>query len=224
MERAKIIDAQDKDAVAAAHEAAEATLPAAGYARQEALKSRAENLAVQAEKMAAQMLLGTIDPKYLQIASEIAGRIEYLNVSNPQPGFVYQWVSTNRSGFHVQKAKQLGYEVVQGKDPEAMELIGDKPGTTRTLEDVLLMRIPEERYVVLKALEIKRAREVQGASSSNLIALVGKYGHVARIKPYRMDTLEGPAPQPGRFTKNQAKKWLENELRTGTQLQKAMQQ
>lgn len=192
-------------------EQAAGELPPPGHARQEALKSRQDELEVRAEQMAAQMLLNTIDPSTLEIAREIAAKVQFLDVSNKQPGFVYQWVSTNRNGEHVMMAKQLGFVTVQGDDPEAIELKGEGSlDTTRRLADTILMKIPEERWIVLKALEIKRQREVEGASSSMLVSLGDRYrDRGILVKPYGMETLEGPRVRPGRFSTNQARAWLQ---------------
>ena len=143
MSKAKTIkDATNEAELRAAAEAAAGELPPAGDERREVLKKREETLEEKAEKMAAQMMMGTIDPKHLEIAREIAAKTQYLDVSNKVPGRVYRWISTNRSGQHVQIAKNLGWVVVQGDDQEAIELIDQTPGTTRELGDVILMWMP----------------------------------------------------------------------------------
>lgn len=199
-----------------------------GHQEREQFKRRADNLEQQAEAMAAQMMMGAVDPKNLQIAREIAHRIGSLDISNKRDDMVYWWVNAGRQGQHVRRAQMIGWEVVQGNDPEAEELKGERGDTTRIFGDTILMKMPKDRFVVLKALAIQRQRQLEGASAARLMELSEKYrGQGFAVRPYGMDSMEGPPIRPGRFSKNQAQNWLqrqaaEQELREGNKLQRAL--
>lgn len=201
----------------AAAEAAQADLPEAGHERREALKRREDNLQAEVDRMARKMISGTVDPKALEVVNEIAGKTQYLSVSNAQPGKVYAWVSTRAHGHHIQALKPLGWEVVQGKDPEALELKGQDGGTTRQLGDVILMRIDRDRYIVLKAREQARTRQIQQSSAAGLIEMGERHRDKGFIvRPWGMDTMEGPEIQPQRLGRKQAMKMVDKALRRGT--------
>jgi hypothetical protein len=199
-------------------------LPPRGYLRHEELARRQDELQREAERVADKMLRGSIDPSQLEIANEIASKTQWMSVSNADPAFVYGWVSKNRHGQHIQAMHRLGWVTVQGEDPEAIELKGTRQGTslgtTRELGDVVLMKIPRERYIVLKALEEKRKREVQRASTAGLIELAGQYRNNVTVRPYNMEDpygdLSGPDIRPRNFTSKQGAVRFIQDLREGT--------
>jgi hypothetical protein len=198
-------------------QAAEAELPEPGHERREALKRREDTLQAEIDAMAHKMLSGQIDPKSLEIVNEIAQKTQFLSVSNAQPGYVYAWVSKNQHGHHIQELKPLGWEVVQGKDPEALELKGQDGGTTRQLADVILMRIERERYIVLKAKEQAQTRQIQRSSASTLLQMGEQYeGRGIIVKPWGMNSFEGPEIAPRRLSRKQAMKMVDQALRHGT--------
>lgn len=203
------------DAAAQAADAATGEEP--GYKREEAKKRREDTLQEEIDRMTKRMLSGTIDTKSLEIVNEIAQKTQYLSVSNPQPGYVYAWISTNQHGHHVQALKPLGWEVVQGKDPEALELKGEKGGTTRELVDVLLMRIKRDRYIVLKAREQAKTRQDQRASASTLVQMGEQYrGKGIIVRPHGMADFDGPEITPRVLSRKQALKMVDKALRQGT--------
>ena len=198
--------------------AAAASLPEAGHARREAIKRREETLEMQIARLSEKMMNGTIDPKELEIVNEIASKTQYLSVSGAQAGYVYSWASKNRSGQHIQAMKGLGWETVQGDDPEALELKGMDGGTTRQLGDVILMRIRKEVYIVLKAQEQVKARRVQQNSASTLVELGDRYRDKGfSVRPYHMDTFSGPPIRSNRISSQRtAMQQLDTDLRNGT--------
>lgn len=223
------INKDDEAAVEVAEEAAQAELPPPGHERRESLKRREESLQEEIDRVASQMLSGQVDAKKLEIVNEIANQTQYLTVSNPQPGFEYGWVSKNRSGQHIQMAKAIGWEVVQGSDKEAVELKGSsrsqsggEPDTTRQLGDVILMRIPRERFIVLQAKALADTKRKQRASAATLLEMGDKYrGRGIIVKPYMMadddGDLGGPEIKPMRFSsRQQAVKEIDRRLRDGT--------
>ena len=200
-ERVQTISSDDTAAQEAAAQAYHAQLPPPGYARQEQMRIDANKRYMEAEAIADRIMTGSIDVSALQRENDIANNTQYLRVSNPQPGWVYRWVSKNRYGQHIQKAKMMGWLVVQGNDPEAIELKGGgmhgmgvgSPGTTRELGDVMLLKIPHEKWIVLQALAIARQRKIQQASSANLVELASKYSNVMTLHTWRMQGgFDGP--------------------------------
>ena len=219
VDKAKVV-ATAEQAQNAAREAI-GTLPPAGYKRDETLRERQARLQEAAQQMADQMRRGTIDPSKLQVLNEIASRVHYMDVSDPQPGRCYVWVSTNRNSQHVQEMKSLGFQVVQGSDTEASELLDSGGSTVRRLGDVLLMWAPEDLVIALKAQQIVHQREVERSSTANLQELGDKYRSQGLIvRPFGMDTLDGAPIEVGRFTQNQARKaatgMIDTALRDGT--------
>jgi hypothetical protein len=217
--KAKMIQTDDitDEQMDAAIQPQEATLPEPGHERREALKQREESLQEQIDRMSRQMLSGTLDAKALEVVNEIASKTQYLTVSSARPDYVYAWVSKNRHMQHIQALKPLGWEVVQGEDPEALELKGQDASTTRQLGDVILMRIKRDRYIVIKAQEQAKTRQIQRASASGLIELGNQHRSKGFIvKPYLMDGFEGPEIQPRVLSRKQAMKMVDKALRTGT--------
>lgn len=218
MARPKITNNSDVEAQAELEAQAAAELPEAGHERREVLKRRQETLEEQIARLSDKMLRGTIDAKELEICNEIASKTQYLAVSGARPDYVYGWISTNRYGQHVQAAKAQGWEVVQGDDDEALELKGMDGGTTRQLGDVILMKIKKDIYIVLKAQEQAKTRRIQQNSAGTLAEMGDRYrDHGFSVKPYRMDSLQGPEVRPGRIsTRHAAMQQLDTHLRNGS--------
>ena len=197
-------------------EEAHAELPPPGDARREVLKQRDADLQAQIERVGQSIVLNNIDPKYLQIIREIQQRTSYLNVSNRKPGYVYAWVTKNNWNNHRTRLEAVGYEVVQGDDPEALELKGTSgiaagtgtPDTTRQLGDVILMRIKEEYYIAQKAREHARTLAMQVASASTLITMARPYFNrgirVGTQVQGMGDQLQGPRIRPRSFSSRRA--------------------
>ena len=197
--------------------AAAASLPEEGHARREAIKRREETLEMQIARLSDKILNGTIDAKELEIVNEIANKTQFLNVSGAKPGYVYSWASKNRHGQHIQALKNLGWETVQGDDPEALELKGMDGGTTRQLGDVMLMRIKQDIYIVLKAQEQAKTRRTQQNSASTLIELGDRYRDKGfSVRPHEMDTFDGPPIRSNRLTSKRSSQSLDSQLRNGT--------
>lgn len=194
--RPRQVNKDDVESQQALAEQAASELPPEGHERREALKRRMETLEEQIARMSDKILQGTIDAKELEIVDEIASKTQYLSVSNADPEYVYGWKSTNRHSQHVQACKALGWEIVQGDDPEAIELknVHDN-STARTLGDVVLMRIKRDRYIVLRAQEQAKTRRIQGEQgiTPDLLQMMDKYkDRGITLTPYRMRNLAGP--------------------------------
>lgn len=197
-------------------EEAHAELPPPGDERREVLRQREETLQQRIEKIGQSILLNNIDPKVMKAINEIQARTSYLTVSNKQPGFVYCWASKNNWNNHRSRLEAVGYEVVQGDDPEALELKGTSgsaagtgsPDTTRQLGDVVLMRIKEEYYLAQKGREHARTLQMQVASASTLIQMAAPYRgrgiNVSSQVAGMGDDLRGPQIRPRRFSSKRA--------------------
>ena len=216
--KAPVVKTEDltEEQQTAAAEAATAGLPEAGHERREALKKREDDLQKQIEQMAGHMLSGTLNQEALEIDNEIAGKVQYLRVSNPRPERVYMWASKNRSMQHIQLLKMLGWQIVQGDDQEALELQGMEPGSHRSLGDVILMWIPRDRYIVLAARMRARTVERQRASAAGLIEMGDQFRSKGFIvRPHGMDGIEGPPIAPRAMTRQQAVRAVDKMLRQG---------
>lgn len=141
-------------------EQAAAELPPAGFARNEELAQRKDDLQEALETKTPEAY--TIDPKAVDIEREIAYHLNHneLEVLGQQEGFRYCWTNyQNQTGKAVMEKKRWGWVVVSGNDPEAQEL--KAVDGTRRLGDVLLMRIPEDKALVLDAMDAYRRQRQQ---------------------------------------------------------------
>lgn len=217
---------------------AHAELPPPGHERREALRQRDETLQREVERVGQTIVMGSIDPKYMKIDAEIRSRTSYLNVSHPKPGYVYAWVSKNNHNNHRQRLEAIGYETVQGDDPECLELRGTDgrgagtgtPDTTRQLHDVILMRIKREYYVAYKAREHARTVQAQMASASTLLSMAAPYrnrgitvGPMQGLEESMGSDLRGPRIRPRRYSSQRARylglwnnHYMDQHLREGT--------
>ncbi|RLI53354.1 MAG: hypothetical protein DRP09_15935 [Candidatus Thorarchaeota archaeon] len=132
-----------------------------------------ERLEEAAEKLNEESGVHAIDASAFKEDREILDKINLLEVSNKQKGYVYKWVYYGLNGQAVWRMKALGYKVVTGKMPEAIEQ--KEADGTRRIGDVLLMRIPEKQAKIIdKKMEEKRLRQQFGVESS-LVELGSKY-------------------------------------------------
>jgi hypothetical protein len=90
-----------------------------------------------------------VDPDQSERRGTHRGKFEALNVSNPRAGFIYYY--ERRKPSDVLRRMNEGWEVVKGTDQEdwGAELpddIGQELDGVKAYGDVILMRIPEDRY------------------------------------------------------------------------------
>lgn len=84
------------------------------------------------------------------------GRHEALNVRNPQPGYRYYY--PRRGASEIQAKLNQGWRMVRKEDPESWGIdLRDISGETlpemdglMAYQDVVLMKIPEEKYRILQ--------------------------------------------------------------------------
>jgi len=97
------------------------------------------------------------------------GHMQQLNVRNAQPGFRYYYVRTDASS--LDRAETRGWEFVKLSDPERMgeERRADRKAagldSTMTRNDIVLCRMPEERYRKLRE-QIDQLTEGRGGDVS----------------------------------------------------------
>jgi len=150
------------------------SLPPPGFRRDEEIAQRKDTLAEAIEAQSPDSY--ALDPRKLEIDREIAYHINRneLEITGAQEGFVYCWEYFGQNGRLVMGKKRDGWEVVNGNDPEAQEL--KYVDGTRHLGDVLLMRIPKERYEVLQGVDRYRRQRQQEGIIGNLRHQADKTG------------------------------------------------
>lgn len=142
------------------------TLPPPGDERREVLAARTDELDERAEQLAGELEVERIDSAKLKVESELAQHFDELDVSGALPEFHYCWVQSGFNGRFVKIKLTEGWAVVQGNDPEALDLKGMGADTTRRLGDVILMRIRLDRYVMLQRREkAKRVAREEGITT-----------------------------------------------------------
>ncbi len=128
-----------------------ANLPPPGHARDEVLRERKENLEAAIDKLPER---GGVDVSTIPIEREIVQAFDglgNLTVTGAMSGWVYKWKKADDQ--QTTLAQNLGFELVQGNDPEAQEHKGKHcaGGTTlRGAGDVLLWRIKQERWEAIE--------------------------------------------------------------------------
>lgn len=150
-------------------------LPPPGDERREELKRRADALEQKGEELAGELEMERANPAAYEPINDIQADIDGLSVSNgDHEKYHYVWAQTGGSGRFVQAKRVQGYEIVSGRQaPEAHELL--QADGTRRLGDVILMRIPRERYRKLREqAEYRRQAREQGVSAKAL-ELADKY-------------------------------------------------
>ncbi len=151
-------------------------LPPAGHVRDEELKLRTDQLAEQAETQAPN--IEVIDPNKIKPIPEIQRNFDPssgdLEISNARPGWAYLWVYNGDHSRQITQKTGMGWEVVQGTDPEAAE--HKAVGTYRQVGDVVLMRIPQADFDQIRAYERKKAEDRQDSVGAELIEKGRKYG------------------------------------------------
>ena len=159
----------------------ESELPPPGDERRDELLKRTDNLQEASEKLSDKNEVYKIDPKAVEIERELANlydpsMLTILGVSNKQPGWAYSWANAvNQSGLQVMMKKYDGWIVVSGKDPECME--HKTADGTRRVADVLLMKLPVEKFKKLQERDaLKRERQQRGVAAE-LEAMGRKYRH-----------------------------------------------
>jgi hypothetical protein len=144
------------DDVASAKEAVKAAEEITGAPKSsvEELSRKAEKLIGAANKLLEQIEVETADPSKLQIDREVRQALDQFNevyVSNQQPEYAYAWIYRDpyntMGGRYVRQMQALGWEVVQGENPEAKE--HRHVDGTRVVSDCLLMRVRLDRKMLL---------------------------------------------------------------------------
>jgi hypothetical protein len=168
----KIVNADEVDQL-------EPDLEEKGYKRDEQLAKRKDALQQAAEEAGDYGEKYAFDPDKLEPDNEILQLRDELWVDNKQEGYRYCWVYEGLRGREVTKKRRLGWTVVQSADPECPE-IKDARGY-RVIGDTILMRVPEERAMMLDAIEEKKRREREDGIGGRLREMGEKYRHKGLI-------------------------------------------
>lgn len=156
-------------------------LPPSGYERDEELKRRDDDLEEAAETLSNDREHYSVSPKAFQKDRELQYLLDTYNeleVSNPDPAYVYCWVQHGSHGLFVKLKLAEKWEVVQGEMEESVELKGIGADTTRKIGDVILMRIRKDFFkAILRRRKAASERRMQ-TIDANLLGLGEKYGHL----------------------------------------------
>jgi len=115
------------------------------------------------------------------------GHMEVLNVRNPRPGFRYYYPRTDPSS--MRRALRRGWQPCKLTDPERLgeeespDLVGTGLDTSLQRQDIILCRMPEERYRAQRAEIDALSERMQGDESAAEFlekgrAFEGAYGQV----------------------------------------------
>lgn len=159
-------------------------LPPSGAARDDVLAERTDALEEAAEKRAAALDVGVADPKVFAPDRELQNLIRthnMLEISKPVTGFEYGWVYTGQHQYFVTQKKSLGWQVVQGDDPECRHAM-IKEDTTRRIGDVILMRIPRALFQQLEADAARRRDRLDETIMTDVEAIAAKYPHLLKVR------------------------------------------
>lgn len=185
------------------------TLPPPGDERREVLAERADKLAEAAETIAPDA--GAIDPRAFEVESELAQHFNELElpgwaynrkhsiVTSPDGAYVPCWVQCGSSwgGRFINAKRYEGWEVV------SMSMHDDKnfplpehlryADNTIRLGDVLLMRIPTARYLMIQQRRRVRQQAVEDGVAGEVEELASRAGvnlvHTHEMDPKTLDRL-----------------------------------
>ena len=218
-EKIKIINADEAEQV-------EPDLPEPGWERNEELDKRKDNLEQAAEETSEKQEVYSFDPKKMDKDWEILQHMDELTVEPAVDGYKYVWCYEGMGGREIVKKSRLGWIVVQSEMPECPNL-KDARGY-RKIGDVILMRIPMEKFEKLHAAtEYRRLMQQKGVEGA-LREMGEKYrdkGFIVHDDARNvsmggrggksiMDVMEGKSRRTGAH--RTAMKGVDQMMRTGT--------
>lgn len=155
-------------------------LPPPGDARRDELKKRDDDLNMRLKAIEEALGLDnsagpTVDVARIPIENEIASKFDYLKVSEAQPEYAYYWANVaSQYGLDVTAHQVMGYEIVCGSMPEAMNC-KDELGR-RKIGDVILMRIKLDEYLKLRQLDRQKRQMREDGVTATLQAMSDRWG------------------------------------------------
>ena|SRR5579859_5454923 len=219
-----------------------ADLPA-GHERDEATRRVADHLEERIETENAKLGIEAVDQAKLDRRdNEILGRFEpdesgigRIPIKGAQPGFRYAFLkmpSTCGSGDSksatrqmIEQGRALGYEFVQGDDPEAKNLKGNdaaETGTLRGVGDTCLARISEDAWLRMD-MRMRRKQERAGAIEDNSVVFAQERGLGRNFHAAGGDLSKDPvlargfsAEQSGPVTMRAKATFTEGDVRRGS--------
>ena len=212
----KIINADEAEKI-------DPELPDAGWERNEELAKRKDNLEQASEEATEEREVYAFDPAKFEPDNAILQYMDELEVTDKQPGRAYVWCYEGQNSRFVTKFRALGYQVVQGADPECAGM-KDARGY-RKIGDTILLWVPIAIAAKLEQhREYKRLRQQQGVDGA-LREMSEKYKGkgVSLIDPREktigrggnlMDAMAGSAKAQG--ARQTAMKGVDKHLRAGT--------
>jgi hypothetical protein len=162
-------------------------LPPAGHQRDEELKRRTDALEAKAAETHAEVQ--TINPDVMDVERELAGHFNSLDITNKDARYVYKWVNfVSNGGIMLRQAvaPPERWEVVTGDAKEAAEL--RQVDGTRKLGDVMLVRMPKERYAILEKVQAQKAARQHEGLEANIREVAAKRGK-GKIRVYNNDDM-----------------------------------
>jgi hypothetical protein len=93
----------------------------------------------------------SVEPEVTVDEMDKYGQFDAFEVTNKKPGYKYRFVNMNERNLAAKRRQ--GYEIVSDHDKEKVALadntplkVGSSIDTTRRFNDVVLMRIPEDKF------------------------------------------------------------------------------
>lgn len=193
-----------------------------GYARDEQLKVRQDQLEETAQTMNDTSGVEAVDPFAIMADEELQALLakDGSEVSGALPGYCYMWACieypSSARGIAVLGLQAVGWQVVKGDDPEAREY--RTADGTRKLGDSLLLKIPTQRKRLLDLRIDQLNAKHEGDTNDGLRERARKMGinvvSFEEMTPEQQKRLERRSQQE--FSKQAATQRLAGNLREGT--------
>lgn len=190
-------------------------LPPAGYSRDEELSKRTDQLAEQIDTQAPGV--ESVDPNKVKPIPEIQRHFNpvsgELDVSDAQPGFSYIWCYQGEHSRHITRKRAMGWEIVQGNDPEATE--HKAVGSYRQVGDCILMRISSEVFEKIRSNERRKSEDRERSVGADLLTKGEKYGVRVTVEGLGGDPKMLKSIQDRAAASNMASTLLDQQIRNG---------
>lgn len=198
-------------------------LPPAGDARRDVLRQRDDQLAEQAEGLSGEG--GAIDPRALEVENEIGAAFNEMDPPHKRADMRYKWVYRapfTRSATGMQsftQAKAEGWQPVRENDPDGkdMDHCETTPEGFIVVGDVILMRLPIERYVRIRRAAKDQTMRRETAINADLAAIARSAGsrmydtaELEQVNQRWSETMEARAKtaMAGQMANKQMDKWI----------------
>jgi hypothetical protein len=139
------------------------------------------------------------------------GFFDPFEIENKRPGYRYRFINMNER--NVASKMRQGYEIVKDNDPEKMAVTDNTPlkagssiDTTRRFNDVVLARIPEEKFKKIQAIQakVRERRSIEGVANTFKAEVgptaynePGRGRYTESMTENQFDAAGGGTPEPG---------------------------